>query len=52
MLKNAIYTLQSVIKQVLEVQNEVRLCLIDCTKPFHRVHQDQIITQLTQLNTD
>ena len=48
---NAIYTLQTIIEQALEVQ-EVHLCFIDYIKAFLTVRIDEMITQLTQLKVD
>ncbi|GFO41170.1 endonuclease-reverse transcriptase [Plakobranchus ocellatus] len=49
---NAIYILRTLIERALEVQKDVYLCFIDYTKAFDRVHYDEIITQLKQLNID
>ena len=46
---NSIYILWTT---TLEIQKEVYLCFIDCTKAFDRVRLDKIITQLTQLKID
>ena len=48
----AVYTLRTLIERALEVQKEVYLCFVDCTKAFGKVQQDEIIAQITQLKID
>ena len=50
--KCTIYTLPSIIEQVLEVQKDFYLCLIDHIMAFDRVGHNKIITQLIQLKID
>ncbi|GFO24946.1 endonuclease-reverse transcriptase [Plakobranchus ocellatus] len=49
---NAIYILPTLIERALEVQKDVYLCFVDYTKAFDRVHHDEILKQLKQLNID
>ena len=48
----AVYTLPTIIEGAQEVQKDVYVCFIDCTKAFDRVRLDEIITQLAQLKID
>ena len=50
--KCTIYTLRSIIEQVLEVEKDLYLCLIDHIMAFDRVGHEKIITQITQLRID
>ncbi|GFO16119.1 LINE-1 reverse transcriptase [Plakobranchus ocellatus] len=46
------YIMRTLIERALEVQKDVYLCFIDYTKAFDRVRNDEIITELKQLNID
>ena len=49
---NAVYMLRTLIERALEVQKDVYLRFIDCTKAFDRVKHDELLKQLKQLRVD
>ena len=49
---NAIFMIRTIIERTLEIQKEVYLCFIDCTKAFDSVQHMEIIKQLQKLHVD